>query len=469
MAKGDTRVSRVRWDDKEWCAVLDAALPVAQAEGIALDKAVCAVQSRVLPRSRVRKYSVIHNALRVGAAPRKALEKVKAMHATKRDPQAQGRHARRMPGDAPDVKELRASYTGGVHWTDYEWALIAREIARMRRDNPDAPTSECRAVIEAQDRCLPITRRRAVDGLRKQFYSAKTSPYAKQALESARQHMGRILAQPMPALLADALAADPLPVAATPAATVTASTPDSPAPRAVESAPVEAAPVAQAPQRDDVPRVSPAALKFATTLAYAVDSLLTDHTAAVVAQVGDAINSQFAGLQARMQGLGEALAADVSGRIASDIQGNLARVVHLLMEKELGPIAPPSPGTATNGHAGRNGHAGAVLGDTPTDSEQRPKRIPVDVVGLTGEPVRIVADAFRDATHLDIRFLEPKQARNADYRGNVIAVTKFLSHGATSRMEAQGVNVLRVSGAAQSVIAAMNTLQEKVNGAALHH
>jgi len=468
MAKERSGESRTRWNEDEWASLLAAAMPVAQEEKMDLEHAIAKVQSRVLARNRLRKYSGIHNAVVSRVLPfQRALQKVKALSEGERvqllpkpkrpavqpapvTPEmlgkllAPGRIAR-MPGDTPEVKKRRAAYRGSAKWCEFEYALIARETKRLM--DAKAYNTEMRCIMEAQDNVLPLLRRRAIEGLKKEYYD---KPHRlKLHLQDIAPRMAEILSKVPPAFLQEAWAYDRA------VAAEAATTPDLPAAVVAESAPVVEA-AAQAPSdpnagRTDVPKVSPAALAFATSMAYAVDDLLNQHTRAIVAEVESRMD-------ARMQAMGETLAASVSARVAGDIQTNLARVVHMLMESELGPVMAPAAPAALNGH----GPAEPI--DIAPQQAERPRRFAVDVVGLTGDPVRVVSEALADLPQLDLRFMEPSQAHQANFRSNVVAVRKFISHKATQRIESQRCNFVKVNGAAQSVIAAVRDMVQKASG-----
>src|SRR5262245_55153808 len=188
MAKStEVRETRVRWNDIEWTQVLTQAVPLAELEKLELARAVMRVQTDVLPRERIRKHALIRTTMRLGRH-KAALAKVQAMIAaaavkSRKRPGPRGNNetrARHMPGATPTVRMLRAGYRGGFRWTEYEWALVAQEVDRLRAGQA-RKVSDCNAVIDAQDNVLPTSRRRAIEGIKKEFYGTRAARSKKKA------------------------------------------------------------------------------------------------------------------------------------------------------------------------------------------------------------------------------------------------------------------------------------------------
>ena len=494
---------RVFWSNEEWAALLMQAQPLMQSGSASLLEAVIAVQSQVLPRERMRKRAAVLGSLNsphtkhllhflgtlgADANPLAALasytplpSKTRSDKGTRRSdpkppkqaraprpPEApkpertpRARHvmvktdrpnsrlvdlekrAERMPGRTLGIKQMRAGYLGGVHWSEQELYSVVASADVLAAKN--RYRSEIEALIDAQDMVLPVNRRRAIDGIRKTYYDPKTKFQAQ--IAAAREQV-RKRAEHATRILIGAPRASPAPTTR-------------PIPQAVPPAP--AAPSVSTPTPPPtrgefpVPQVSPAALRFATSMAYAVDTLLADQTQAI----GERLESM---LTARMESLTETLAT----RVAGDIQASLARVVHSLMEHELGPVAPPAPGAGMNGHAEPRAQSFYMHDGTPRDDIGRPERIAVDVIGLLPGQAQIVAKEFEGVRELDLRFLETDKADSYAFRANVVSVTKFNSHPNERKAEKHGSNLIRVNGASQSVIAAVHQLMQAQGPSTAH-
>lgn len=441
--------SRIRWQD-EWTPVMAACVELLRENpSLPMEDAVLAVQELVVGRKRIRKRAHIHASIHKGVH-RPYLEAVQAMTdaerrallpavarktATPRKPPGPRRpteaRVHDMPGPTPEIRAMRAAYKGGAHWSDDDIARLAAEMLELQKSTPYL-RSEFSRLVEAQDRVFTkVTDRRAPGGLSKDWYgTGRTKKRIHEAMKRLREG-AEVPPLPQP----------------TPAA--------------------QAAAQASAPPRDDVPRVAPQVLEFATTLAYALDKLLTQQAQASEAKMQEKLAVMLADalqvVQQRTLELGErlsqvvvngtaGLAERVSTSVTSGIQEKLGEVVHKLMEAELGPIS-----------------ALPVVED-PQDprvlelAEQSRQRIAIDVLGLNGTAAAAVSDALRGRDDLDVRFIDPERGKRASFRGNVIAVTKFLAHSTTGRLQRSGANVINVGGAAQSVIAAINNLASLRNG-----
>jgi hypothetical protein len=157
-----------------------------------------------------------------------------------------------------------------------------------------------------------------------------------------------------------------------------------------------------------------------------------------------------------MDRIAEVLLCIVAGNVARDIKSQLGMVVHQFIEAELGPVAAPPAAPAAQV---------APPADAPkTNGEDRGPRLSIDVVGLTGHPVTEVARAFKADRGINLRFIQPEKAKNAEFRPHVIAVTKFIPHEAVTRAESHGVQITYANGAALSVIDAIRGLMESHRG-----
>ena len=484
----------VKWTQDEWSRLIAAALPVCKAERIGLHDALTKVQSKVLPRERMRKAPVIYVSLRTERV--KTLIRSVAQCVTPPPPpdlsslalatpsaqaRAQGAPLSFLPPLPPlptlpnriaqatpeGTKALRATYQAGATWTPREWAEVTRYADALIDEK--LVSSYIRAVTEAQDVVLPVSRRRTLFGLQKAYYHAR--PAFDRHLEAARAYVRSVSAQAASAAPAmpDAPGASVSPIAAAAPVVQAPNTPDAPTVQASQSSQHSQAPE---PSRGDfpVPTVAPAALRFATSIAYAVDSLLTEQSQSIVGQLQAMLHAT---LDARMGAMAQAMAGDITQRVCSqvaqDIQGNLARVVHALMEHELGPVAAPSvdgpeaapvPLANVNGDATPGDARHFMTNGQPRDDMGRPERIPVDVIGLLPAQANIVAEEFKATPHLDLRFLETDKVRAHTLRKHVISVTKFGTHANERRAEKHGADLIRVNGTQQSVIAAVHQLMQ---------
>jgi hypothetical protein len=130
-----------------------------------------------------------------------------------------------------------------------------------------------------------------------------------------------------------------------------------------------------------------------------------------------------------------------------------------MLEAELGPMhaaTPASPETAPP-----SPQNGTVVHDPLPESPTRPKRMPIDVIGLNGNSITRVRQAFEDRDDLDIRFIDPDQATAVDrYRENVVAAVKFINHATIDRAYKYGSTLVRVNGGVDSVVGAIEQLSE---------
>jgi len=433
----------IRWTRAEWHAVLVRAVPLAARTNRLLYQAMAEAQD-VLSEGRRREVDQIRFSVQRGKHAR-YLDELNAMTHVERDallPEGERSdpsapepiRTYKFKHASPEVRAMRATYTGR-EWTSSDWARIAKRVDE-RRAAGDSRNEDI-VVIDAQDEVLPQDRRRKGHGIRKAFM---------RNISAWTEHMrkGRAdawtLSEPTPESTAadlstrSAIEFVEAQLDAEPALVIHTNGQDRTAElaRAFEFHPAGV-------QR------SPVAVQFAESMAGLVDQLLAEQRRSVLAELAERIPQQVAEIVTR------------------DLQAMLTATVHRLIEAELGPVAAPPAAVQPQSKQ-------TVPSMSPPAAPARPKRIPIDVVGLSGHPVTEVQDALDSLDSIDLRFVPPEKVPSTHLRANVIAVTKFVGHDVYARAKKHGATVTRVNGAAETVIAAVRQLveQQHVEAAPVH-
>jgi len=412
-----------RWSARDWETVSRAALP-AIVEGMPKSRALFAAQDQVFPPERRKvwghTFEVVASSMATPIIDRLRAEYRKANDLPLQPPARPTKKEERkaLAQEQRDRAKLRRSYRGRHLWTVREWALIARCIDDMTANGDTRGDSS--KIIDAQDLVLPIERRRPIDSI----YNSQSRKGSKQAEHLAQ---GRAYVW----TLAEDLAA----TGHAPQVTEFIAEPE---PEVVVPEPTVVEP--QAPTPTESPIVSPFAAEFGRQMGLMVEQLLS---------------AQRQSLLDTMTARANAMIEQVASAVTRNIHTTIGDAVHRLIEAELGgPVQAPAqahsePAAPANGTGRHNPH--------PT-SPDRPKRIAIDVVGLIGAQVTEVQDAFRNDPSIDLRFIPADFAGRTATRENVISVTKFVSHEAERKAEKYGSNLVRVNGAAPSVIEAVRQL-----------
>lgn len=139
------------------------------------------------------------------------------------------------------------------------------------------------------------------------------------------------------------------------------------------------------------------------------------------------------------------------------LSGSLGSEVHRLIEAELGPLhtppaAPPTPSGEDSPGPPKLGVVTASYAEDPP----RKRALVVDVVGLLPGQAEIVRGKINGRA--DLRFIESDHATSANFRENLVCVTKFINHTTESRARRFGSKLVRVNGGPHSVVRAVESL-----------
>lgn len=458
---------KIRWTDDEWRAVVASALPHLKHGAEMLD--ALHKGQKVLPRERQRGTSqmdmlVKRERLGNGVISRYVQEMRKRLSYPEAAPPAP-------PPPAPIAPpKLRTSIDVDVmngdsrYWSPIEWARIAREVKRMQ-DAGDDRSNFGRLMFDAQKVVLAQRRWRPLTGL----LHANQKNGNQIRLAEAWKNVS---------LLAD-----------------------DPAPAAQPEQVIEMVTHAETRQEAPKPQGAPTPLQlplstfagamqaFASTFETALDTLLKDHEAHIVATMDQRLHS----------------AADqIADVVAAQIREGLRRTVIATMAEELGgPVSPPpapsippapstppapsAPPTASPSGTGLMGKHYAMWGPgelaaaraaavpvtyvgrprtEPTPEEYAPDepgsdgKVKIDVVGMVGVQVTEIKKAFNG--HTSLRFVDASQVtawiprRNC----NVVLATKFISHNVPLKCARYHLKPIYANGGVASVIQAIKTIHE---------
>ena len=192
----------------------------------------------------------------------------------------------------PSLSKRAVKYPGGVHWTTFEKAQLARYVIERRRDHHDKRVLGA-LFIAGQEVLFPEDRRRSRDGI----YATRVAN--EKAFEDGKAAMWMLdRGTPAPAMPApaEAVSAPVVPIAAEPATSP---------PAAREST------------------LSEAAKAFGDTMMTALDALLSKQAEQIMVQVRERIGR-------------------VADEVADGLREHVANMVHASLEKELGPLPSPS-------------------------------------------------------------------------------------------------------------------------------
>ena len=395
-----------RWIPEEFTLVAAHALPLVDDKGFGLIEAYAKAQRFALAERRWKDIPTLRRMATSGndKTLAKYLKLVREMPPEQR-PALKGDAALvrielpspRKRGPEPKPK---VEYRGNVRWTDSEKALLARWVMDRRRNHHDKRALTTMFVY-AQDEVLPIERRRSRHGI----WASQDNIERAFAFGSANQ---KLIEQPLQATttafeeaisehLERQPASEPAERAAPPLATV-------------------------APGMRQI-ALSEAARAFGETMMGALDTLLGAHAALIMGEVRQRLDR-------------------IGNDVALNLQSSIAQMVHSALEKELGPVAAPDA---------------PVMAAPP---EPAPKRLVVDVIGLTGHAAAEVRSAFNGNT--DIRVIDQSKIESWSPRTpNTILVTKFTGHAAEFKLKRAGLKPIRVNGAAGSVIEAIKALHQQ--------
>lgn len=258
---------------------------------------------------------------------------------------------------------------------------------------------------------------------------------------------------------------------------------------AVQGTALETAPAVQAPIPLPAPSASlaAAAAAFGTTVQQGLHLLLEAHAhhvlsaydakiSAIAQAVGSSIAAQIE--QTMRKTVLDTMAAELGGPVAAPPAAPAPVAIAPSQEAapsfpERPPAPPPPASGAVNSWQAQQAAAPLAaikpepvepeaLRKTPhipagQDNEARPKQLRVDVVGLTGNNIQLVRDAFNGNT--DIKFIDPDHLNEwAPHRGRyAVLATKWVPHKAKEKCRSAKVRVINVTGSVGTVI---HTIEE---------
>jgi len=290
-----------------------------------------------------------------------------------------------------------------VRWTTRENALIARYVNAHRADGDIRPLTTL--VIAAVEAVLPADRQRSKGGIYDMHYRGALEPAL---AEGTRNEW--LLAEEEPA--ADLSPSDIADLEAPGA---------SAAPPAPQTPPQSGSTLAEASKA------------FADTMARALEVLLAASAEHTLSNLSNRV---------------AAIAQEVGTSIAAQIERGLRQTVLDTMAAELGgPVAAPSTQQAIPFPEPR--------AEVP---DQRRKLVKVDVVGLVGNNIQLVKQAFNGNT--DLRFIDPDHLNQWTPHSDrhAITATKWIPHKAKGKCKAAGVVPINVTGSVGTVIHAIEEL-----------
>lgn len=475
MTKAETLL---RWTDHEWTLVSGAAAPLVH-QGLSDLEALMKAQRTVLPKPRQREKVQMKSMLqrsknRNGPAQRYIDEAVKAyrkVSAPLPAPMPAPVLTAAVQGVNPKVhaasRDAMAMQKQQIRWLPIEWAAVAVECKRLQDSGDERALSSL--ILSAQEAVLIPSRWRG----RNSIYTGETGG-----------NNARFLAQGWK----DQWMLKPDEVPAAPPEAVIEMVTHTPAPEAPPK-PVEAPSVApELPRATTLPVQSPrgafgfAMQAFASQIEAALDTLLTAHAAHI-----------YTTLDERM----ERAAENIGLLVAKQITDGLRSTVVGIMSEELGgPVTPPSaPGappvpsappaaspsvpplpvasmSAPYEAQGLGYFEAERVASVPVSYKGQPRREPqaeeyppddpadegkvkVDVVGLTGNSLAEVRNAFNG--HTSLRFIDPEHVGSWVPRRDcrVVLATRFIPHTANLKCVRYHVKPILAKGAGASVIAAI--------------
>lgn len=308
-----------------------------------------------------------------------------------------------VPLPAVDPKQEHPERGDKVMWTLRERTLVAREVQKLQAAGHQGKLVDL--MFQVQSKVLDPTRHRH----RHSIYA--TLHARREYFEEAVRNIWTLPPEePEPAPMPEPAQAPPEP----------AEPPQAPPP-------ASAAPI---PPVNRQQRLSEAAKVFGETVMGALDVLLATHASLLMQEV-----------HARLETLAD--------EVTSKLGGNIRSLVHTTIERELGPV-PDDPA--------RPNWAPAPAPAAPS-VEPTPRKLPIDVVGLTGHPIEEVRRAFNG--DCDIRFIDPEHVGGWTPRTHSILAVRFISHKAEDKCNKHGVKPIRVNGAGLSVIHAIRALRRE--------
>jgi hypothetical protein len=313
----------------------------------------------------------------------------------------------RAPDEAPKGRKPL------VYWTTREKALIARYVKAHRNDSRTLTAW----VIEAMQTVLPPDRWQNKQGVYDKGYRKLLEPMLAEG--ERNEWLLKDDEETNPGVLS---AGDDLkPLEADAGATLQ---------RAAEAPAPQAAP-------EPSGSLERASRAFADTMAQALQVLLAASAEHTLANLSNRV---------------AAIAQDVGTSIAAQIERGLRQTVLDTMAAELGGPVQASPAA----QAPIDFHPPAA--PRASEPDQRRKLVKVDVVGLVGNNVQLVRDAFNGNT--DLRFIDPDHlnqwAPHSDR--HAITATKWIPHKAKDKCRAAGVQPINVTGSVGTVIHAIEEL-----------